>query len=389
MKTKFCPVFSIFFSLLFPIILTCLFFATSFIACRSSLRSSQEKKPRLEVSREKIIIEKIARISKRKKIKNIKPKIYFIASNQLEADPIFKTFDKKFFYSNMLPEKITYRYDKTKSVTKYELEKKLEVLIKEIHKKKRKYTDFIILKKRDFNKRNKSGLLILKFKDYPFVAKVFMENPKSFVMPYSKGLCPTCFFNMSGGMCRHLLGFTRIKNLYNIQKKISLDPKWSNLTVFPRKFYWVPKDSKNIKIVGKNFYKNSKKFENKEMTTIIPGTYLLIADEIKLRDSSALIQNKNSKKTCKNKCPLFDHKNIKSECMALCNFVNVKIDPNPENFLFEADTNKIAIIDTENFKKMVGLKGKQEFSSHFIWYCKMVKKYLCDTLLKPKKCATL
>ncbi|KKP27246.1 MAG: hypothetical protein UR12_C0029G0001, partial [candidate division TM6 bacterium GW2011_GWF2_30_66] len=102
---------------------------------------------------------------------------------------------------------------------------------------------------------------------------------------------------------------------------------------------------------------------------IIPGTYFLIADEIKLND---LQTEKHNNKT-------------KRECMSLCNFVNLQIDPNPKNFLLEKDTNKIAIIDTENFTKMVGLTGKNEYKNYFAWYRNMAKKYINDMFFRSKR----
>jgi hypothetical protein len=264
----------------------------------------------------------------------------------------------------MLPEKMTYRYDQTKSVTREELDKKLEKLIKEVRKRKRKYTDFKILKQSDFNRRNKSGLLILKFKDYPFVVKLFIESPKSFVKPYSKGVIPALFFNINGGIGRHLLGFTRIKNLHNIREKILGSPEWSKRIEFPRKWHWIPKDPKNIRIVGTNFDKNNTKLE-----TVIPGTYCIIADCIKLKDTTFSI---------------FDKK-AREECMSLCNFLDVCIDPHIDNFLLEEESDKIVLIDTENFRTIVGLKGKQEFSGYVSWIYNVAVKAINDIFFRPKR----
>lgn len=355
----------------FLITLFFILFLNNNIICRSHLRKSHERKPKLEVSREKTNRNKKHRLLNRKskknkflKNKNIKSKVYFIASNQFEAEPIFKTFDKNFFYNHMLPEKITYRYDKTQSVTKTELDKKLQNLVEEIYKKKRYYKDFIILKQSDFNRRKKSGLLILKFKNYPFIVKMFIENPKNFVRPYSKGFCPIFFFNMGGGINRHLLGFTRIKNLEFIKEKIQKDPKWSQRIEFPRKWHWVPKDPKNIRIVGKNFDKSDTVYE-----TIIPGTYCIIADAIKLKNTAF---------------SMFDMK-AKKECMSLCNFLDLCIDPHIDNFLLEEGSEKIALIDTENFRTIVGLKGKYEFDGYISWIYCLATKFINDMFFKQKR----
>lgn len=315
--------------------------------CRSKLRASEAKKPRIELTREK------------------NPRrTYFISSNYLGEEEIFNTFDKDFFNKTILPkDKIIYRYDESKSVTGEILGQKLENLFHEIDKHKKKYKDFKILKEDDFNRRKKCGLLIVKFNDYPFVAKVFLETPKTFVKPYSKGLYPLFFWNMNGGCGRFYVGFTRIKNLQNLKEKIEKDPEWSNRITFPRKWHWTPKNQKNIRIIGKNFRR-----DGSELETIIPGRYCVIADEIKLKDKSFSIFNKEERE----------------ECMSLCNFLDTYIDPHITNFLLEQDSDKIALIDTENFRALLGLKKKHEFSGYTDWIYQMGLKAIQDIFFKPK-----
>lgn len=331
---------------LFYTIIILLFSIANPSFCRSKLRKSEAKKPRLEVSR----------VKKSKRL-------YYISSNSLEEDPIFKTFDKEFFSNTMLPDEIVYRYDKTKSVTKKELDKKLENLVREVRWRKRNYRDFIVLKEEDFSRAHRCGLLILKFKKYPFVVKLFIESPKTFVKPYSKGLYPALIFNANGGLGRFYLGFTRIKNIHNIRKKISSDPKWSQRIEFPRKWHWVPKDPKEIRIIGKNFRKNGQDLE-----TIIPGIYCIVADEIKLKDKTF---------------SLFD-KQAREECMSLCNFLDVCLDPHIDNFLLEEGSNKIVLIDTENFRSLIGLKGEYRFGGYVDWIYRLAKKIIPDLFMKTK-----
>lgn len=333
-------------SLLFFIELLSIFLTNEAFA-RSKIRKSEKQKPKIEVCREK------------------KPKrVYFIASNYLEEDAIFKTFDKNFFYQNTLPEKITYLYDPKKSISKVELDQKLEKLVREIYKKKRKYKDFTILKNCDFNRRKKSGLMVLKFKNCPFVAKVFVENPRNFVKPYSKGFCPACIFNISGGINRHILGFTRIKNMQNIKDKLSKDNSFEKMVVMPRKWHWAPKDPKNMKITGYNFRK-----DNQTIQMTMPGIYCIIADAMNLTDTI--------------KPSIFD-KNARDLCMGLCNYLDLVIDPNIENFFIDKNREKVIIVDTENLRTMTKINEKLNFDSYIAWYLKIACKFLTDSFFKTK-----
>ncbi|MFC1841786.1 hypothetical protein ACFLYA_01820 [Candidatus Dependentiae bacterium] len=313
---------------------------------RSILRKEHEKKPLLEV-----------RFVKDPSC------VYSIRDTHLQEETIFKTFDKDFFHKNMLPEKISYKYDPNKFVTKKQLETCLEQLFKEIKQKNKEFTHFDILIKHDFNRRKKYGFMILLFKEYPFVAKVSIETPKSFVNPYSKGIKPIFFFNMGGGINRHLLGFTRVKNLQAINKMIQGDATWSKLIATPRKWYWLPKDSNDIELIGKNFPGKT------ELKTTIPGTYCIIADAIKLKNK---------------KFSIFD-KEAREMCMDLCNFLEVRIDPHIDNFLLEKDTNKIVIVDTEHFPSIVGFTETQQFKGYGDWYRRLATKCVRDMFGQTKK----
>ena len=321
------------------------FFKNFSTLCRSVLRGENNKKPQIQV-----------------RLASKKSRNYYLKDWRLEKDPIFGSFDKKFFNKNLVPDKISYKYSPNNQVTKKMLVTKLEHLFQEIEKKKRHYTHFDVLRKSNFNRRKRCGLLILKFKDYPFVVKIFMETPRSFVRPYSKGFYPIFFYNMGGGINRHLLGFTRVNNLLEIKDSIEKSPKWSKMISTPRKWFWKPQDSNDIEIIGKNF-------GNKEIKVIIPGTYCIIADAIKLK-------NKHFS--------LFDQP-AREMCMSLCNYLDVRIDPHIDNFLLEEGTDKIVIIDTEHFPSIVGFKKRQQFNGYFDWYFKLCMKCLNDMFFTSKK----
>ncbi len=178
---------------------------------------------------------------------------YILRDSHLEEGPIFSVFNKDFFYKRMLPQgTITFRNEPTKKIQGTHLSALIDQLLVELKAKKKKLTDFTLLKAQDFNYREFCGLLVLKFKNYPFVLKLFIEHPKSFVQPYNKGLEPGVFFVMGGGIMRHLTGFTRIKNLEDINTLLQSDPYWSQIVDTPRKWHWLPKDVRGFNVEGRN-----------------------------------------------------------------------------------------------------------------------------------------
>jgi len=338
------------------IFVSLLFKIGELISKRSVHRPGALKTPRLEVSW----------VGDSKK--------HYLKNASLEEDPIFNTYDKTFLSQYNMSEEITYRSDPEKWVKKETLENLLEDLLREVQYKKKKhfkkrkknkdgeFTHFKVLRSSDFNRKKQSGCLIVQFKNYPFVAKLFKESPESFVRPYSKGLIPMFFFNMGGGANRHLLGFTRIKNLEDIKKRIAESEQWADAITSPRKWFWTPKESAPMEIIGKNIE------GKKEIKTIIPGTYFIIADAIELEGKTFSIFNKEQRETC----------------MSLCNYLDVSIDPHIDNFVLEKGTNKIAMIDTEHFPTMIGFKEKKQFSGYSSWISHLAGKFINDMFFRPK-----
>ena len=137
---------------------------------------------------------------------------YTTRNSHLEEYPLF-AFHENDVKKHLLPsEAIHYKNDPTKSATGAELSKLIEHVIHEIQQRKKKFTHFTLLQKKNFNRKLSSGLIVLRFNDYPFVLKLFMETPETFGSPYGKGIEPLSFFYMAGGANRHLTGLTRIKN---------------------------------------------------------------------------------------------------------------------------------------------------------------------------------
>lgn len=288
---------------------------------------------------------------------------YILRDSHLEEYSIFKTFDEKFFFEHELPQQpITYRNNPKKSVSGAKLQKLVDELIDEILAGKKVFKHFTVLRARDFNRAECIGLMVLKFKNYPFVVKIFMENPQSLTSPYSKGLVPLFSFYMGGGINRHLVGFTRIKNLEYIKTKLATDNYWSQLVDTPRKWFLLPRQNRWIKIVGTNIG------SQKTITTQLPGTYCIIADAIASEKKTSML-NKDDNHTC----------------LSLCRFLDFSIDPHIDNFMWEKDTEKLVIVDTEHFPTFMGFREIQHFDSYLEWLAHLSGKCLNDIFFRSKK----
>lgn len=293
-------------------------------------------------------------------------KKYTRRNSNYEEHPIFCTFHENHFNQHLLPlEPIPYRQNSSKFVDGSILNALIEGLIVEIKQKRKGYKNFIVLQHKNFNRRRQCGLIVLKFKDYPFVLKLFIERPKTFVNPYCKGFENRFFFFMSGGANRHVAGLTRIRNLEVVSEYIAASPRWRNRVKMPRKWFWLPVQTQWIEVTGKNIGGKD------TINTKFPGIYAIVADEIEDNHEVAI-----SKKDC--------HAII----MELCNDLHLFIDPHVDNFIFSYDSTIhdfiINIIDTEHFPSIVGIKEKKRFRNHREWYLYLAGKCFKDVYLYTK-----
>jgi hypothetical protein len=259
---------------------------------------------------------------------------------------------------------ITSRQNSLKTIDVADIDAILNNLVRALKKGKIDLTDFTVLKWRDYNRRRQSGNLILKFKKYPLVIKLFMENPRGFVHPFSKGIEPTFMFSMNGGITRHLSGFTRIGCRQKIIDTLANIPKWKDRIVIPRKWYWLPKNEPSITVIGENFG------TPKALKMTIPSVYGIVCDAIDVGRPFSLLNAQDKKIGLE----LFD-------------ILENQIDPNIPNLLYEKDTNNIALIDTEDFPMLVGLNKKHKPQSYFGWYTKAGCEFFrrCYGLSKKKR----
>jgi len=288
---------------------------------------------------------------------------HILYSHYLEDYAIFYHFDKKYLLNKLLP-KDNIKCKKDGKITQFDgnsINSEIEELLNEIFNNKREYSKFKIIKSLDFNQRSMVGNLVLKFKDYPFILKLYIETPESFTKPFNKSWQSSIFFAMGGGINRFLSGMTRIKNLDSVKNDIINHKKFKNLVNFPRKWFWLPKNSKWIELKGINIGK-------KENKIIIPAIYAIVVDEINIEREFSLY-----------------NKDDKELAIKICNYLDSRIDAHISNFVIEKGSKKIFIIDTEHFPSLVGMKESFKFNSYFEWYIKLTKKAIFDKFFRTKK----
>lgn len=288
-----------------------------------------------------------------------------IKSNYLEEYPLFSIRSDN-LTNDLLPQgEIKFR-DESGSVRGQELSYLIEELLAEIKNKQKKFTHFTVLQNKNYSFRRQCGLLVLKFNDYPFVLKLFIESPETFVNPYVKGAEPVFFWYMGGGSGRHIAGITRVKNLKNMQKAIELHPYWHDHMILPRKWFWLPNNTSWINLQGINI-KNGE-----TLTNSIPGTFAIIADAIDTNNSFKMTPREEQQMA-----------------MQFCNDVGLAVDPHAKNFIFHKHPTKnepvMVLVDTEHFPTIVGLKDAKAFSSHGEWYRFLVNKGFNDIYMSSKK----
>lgn len=288
-------------------------------------------------------------------------KQYRFSNTTITEFPLFKTFAHADIKQHYLPDDTIIYRNGSGSITGKKLKEILQHFFEEILQMKKTYQDFVPLKK-DFNIKKQAGLLIVKAKKYPFVVKLFMETPRSFLRPHNKGFDPVMQFGVGGGATRHLLGFTRIKNRHTILSKIQQSPRWSEYVDVPRKWYWLP-DYPWITLTAHNLGPNPS-----EQKITLPGAYMIIADAIEPEKLFTL----RSKE---------DRQNI----IDLANYLECRVDPNIPNFMIEKNTGKLVIIDTEHFPTLVGLQKPFFMTSYAQYYSDLTKKYLKEHVFSSKR----
>lgn len=291
--------------------------------------------------------------------------VYTLKTYCFEKSVLFDMFDYDHVMNHLIPRgTVAFRNDPTHSVRGDELGRLLTKLIDDIKKNKvlrKNNEDFTILKSTNFLPQVPVGLVIVKFKKYPFVAKLYFETPRTFVRPESKDMQQRCLFYMAGGVSRYLVGFTRIKNLEYVQEQLRADPFWAINIDVPRKWFWLPNEPW-FEVTAFNMG------GQKEKHMIFPSVYAIIADAI----------------TAKRKFTL-DKPEDKAIVLGLTTWFGEHVDPNISNYMIEKSTRKLVMIDTEDFTSSVGLRERLEYGDYFEWYMKLVRGFFNNVYFKTRQ----
>lgn len=299
--------------------------------------------------------------------------IYILRDSHLRERPLFRIFDKAYFEQKLLPTSpIPYRNNPKQTVSGTILSAQVENLLQELQelnnlpKKQRMrifktyFTDFIILKSNEFYFKNFSGLIVAKFKKYPFIVKLLIEKPDSITKPYNRGIYSMGIFTLSGTV-RHTIGFSRIVTSENIMTKAAKNPRWANYLTVPKKWFWLPKNPRWLKITGYNIGIHG------TQSICVPSIYAVIAEEIN--------------------CSATNCKPNPKECLEISNFLQCAVDPNYSNFRIEDSSKKLAIIDTESFSLLMGYEEGQikPFKTYKSFYCRPAIRFLQRKLFQDKQ----
>jgi hypothetical protein len=295
-------------------------------------------------------------------------KKYCLESYDFESSSFFQKFDKVYVMKNLFPmAPITYRNNPDKCVDGKILDELLNKFIDNIYSKSKKNKKeqneiFKILKDNYFDADTVTGSIIVKFKKYPFVVKLFFENPKSFLRPNHRTLLQRSIFYMGGGSCRYGLGFTRIKNLNYIKEFLENHLRWKALIDVPRKWYWFAKLTKWFDLTGYNV--NNVPLQK----TTLPSIYGVIADCIESERTFTYFNEQD-----------------RNVALTLTEELNECLDPNISNFVVEKGTGKLLLVDTEHISSCLGLRAPIGYSTYEGWYIQLAKKYMGDLYFRTKR----
>lgn len=284
-------------------------------------------------------------------------KQYQLKHNSLRIKPIKYGFNGTYFQEHMLPTDIIEFRNKSGAVSGTVLSNMAQNFLEEIKVGQRKFTQFTILKDKDFNYNNLSGLIVAKFNNYPFVIKISIEHPHTMVQPLLRSFEAYGMF-IIGGNLRHLTNFTRIPNLHRIATMLSYNPFYLRCLDYPRKWYWQPEKNYNLTIVWDcNGYQE---------TMALPSVYATISDFIETE-------------------PFQPQADLNRLSMKVATDTGFLIDPHSGNIVIEKGTHTYILLDTEDFRMMVGLDRSMKAKKYIGWYIELVTNSLKTVLFRTKE----
>jgi len=331
---------------------------TMHISCRSIHRPSNPTIPYITVTSTN---KEYAQVWK-KSISEKPRSVHKLQNKFLRLKTLKKPFETSDFKKHLLPHG-NLKYRKGDGLIHTSILKiQNEQVLQEILQGKKTFTNFTILKDRDFNYKSLSGLIVLKNKNFPFVLKLSIEYPETFIEPLQKGYEAGFIFMLSGNM-RHLSGFTRINNLENARKALSKDPEYRHYIDFPRKWYWLPKSQPYLNINWHDTHNNH--YE----TIKIPSIYGVICDYIEI--------NRDLQQE--------EFYTLRDISMDVAQYLNFLVDPHDDNFVPEKNSNKIIIIDTEHFPTVAGLENGMNATGYNQWILELAGRTAKRWLWRSKQ----
>lgn len=301
--------------------------------------------------------------------KNEAQKDEILSSKFLQLASLQDCFCKEDLATYALPHSaISFRTDTRKTVLGTTLSNLAEHAVDELRNGKKKFLHFTILKDSDFNYDIKAGLIVLKYKTYPFVLKLSIEHPHTFVQPFDKGFVPSAIFSLSGTN-RHMSGLTRIANLHTIKKLLQDDARFD----FIRKWFWLPTPQQQPWLI----ITWQDPLSSVTDTITLPSIYGVIADFI--QEDKVYAKKHVSE--------------LKQLSIDTANKLGFKTDPHSGNFVPEYNphnseqTPKIIIIDTEDFPLTVGLNKEKpmQAKNYADYYFQLCKNYIKKRLGRSKQ----
>lgn len=281
---------------------------------------------------------------------------YSLQQRFLRFKPIKNGFNQKYFDEHLIPQEIIQFRNSSGSVSGATLSNLAQELLEQIKVGQRKFPNFSILKDKDFNYQTLSGLIIVKFNNYPFVLKLSIEHPHTMVQPFSKSIEATGIF-VIGGNLRHLSNFTRIPNLERIKIMLSYNPFYLHCLKFPRKWFWKPEKIHDLKIIWE--------CNGQKETIFLPSVYATISDFIETE-------------------PNQPQSDLNKLSMKIATDTGFLIDPHSGNIVIEKGTHNYVLLDSEDFRMMVGLDRSMKAKKYICWYIELLCNSIQTMLFRTK-----
>ena len=177
------------------------------------------------------------------------------------------------------------------------------------------------------------------------------------IQPFSKSFEANGIF-ISGGSLRHLSNFTRIPNLHRIKNMLCYNPFYLNTLDYPSKWFWKPDKIHDLQIVWH--------CNGEQQTIVLPSVYATISDFI----ATEAYQ------------PQADLNRL---AMKVASDTGFLIDPHSGNIVIEQGTHRYVLLDSEDFRLMVGLDHSMKATKYIGWFLELTSNSISTISLRTKE----